>query len=91
MTLTIMGFEVEIKAKDTLLHHERFSKEDTMALLCELSMALYDASQYKMSQGYDAIARRYRNGDNDIYNALSDAGYFDDVDSVDDNIVLYGA
>lgn len=57
MKLTISGFEVEIKAKDTVLGHEKFSQDDTKSFLLYLATACSHASAFSEGNGYTYSAK----------------------------------
>lgn len=77
MTLTINGYEVEIKVKDK--GNNRFNKKDTMLFLNSLSLMFDYSCERNINKGYDSLAERDRKSSNEIYDFLYSLGYYDDL------------
>lgn len=77
MKLRIGDYEVNISAKrDT---SKRANKSDTMALLNFLSICCSEAANKYSENGWTVTSMRAKQYSNDIYEALKNVGYYDDL------------
>ena len=78
MKLVINGYTVTITAKRERPRENtrKDVQQDTMGLLCDLSLALYAEAENLEKKGCRFTALNSRSAANDIYNALDRAGYF---------------
>lgn len=74
MKLIMDGYEIEIKAKNTLTK-TRYNDSDTKAVLNRISLALM-LSADKQELNEKSYERRVSN---DIYKALESVGYYNDL------------
>lgn len=74
MTVTINGYEVEIKAKGETA--ERFNKADTMSVLNLLSIYAAEASNRYESLGSCALQRIAKEAHKNIFEKLDSMGYY---------------
>lgn len=51
----------------------------TMAMLNEISIIYDYAADFCREKGYDAYEETYRNKSNEIYDALDNIGYYDEL------------
>lgn len=75
MKLIIGDYEVEIKAKKIGLD-ERANKQATVNFLNETSIAYLEASRMYAIDGYTRLAPAAEKKSNDIYNKLSEMGFY---------------
>ena len=75
MTLMINGYEIEIKAKNTLWN-TRYNKEDTYAFLNEVSSIASVAAKEYRKEGYEKLEAAADKMSWTIYEALKEAGYY---------------
>lgn len=75
MTLTINGYEIEIKAKNTLIS-TRYNKEDTCAFLNKVSSIASVAAEEYEKEGYEKLEAAANKMSWTIYKALKEAGYY---------------
>lgn len=78
MKLVINGYTVSITAKQERPREStrKEVQQDTMGLLCDLSLALYAEAESLEKKGCPFTATNSRAAANDIYDALDKAGYF---------------
>jgi len=77
MKIKIGYYYVSISAKCE--DSERANKSDTMALLNFLSICCSETANKYSENGWTVTSRRAKQYGNDIYEALNNAGYYDDV------------
>ena len=80
MTLTIGGFEIEIKARKS--NHDNYNLADTQSFLNEMACNLLALANYMSKSDSETIqkcAKYIRDDKNDIHNALDEMGYYDDI------------
>ena len=81
MRITMMGYEVEIKAKDQYIE-KRFNEADTKALLNIIASHLFEIGR-NYSESEDKVYRdcapiRYEQG-REIFDQLDKLGYYDNI------------
>lgn len=74
MTLTIDGMEVTINVKKD----GKRSKDWTMALLNEISLAYADASDFRKSKNLPATSENFSRISREIFNTLDNNHYYDE-------------
>ena len=81
MKIMVNGYTVTVTAKKER-NRENTRKEtmrDTMAFLCDLSLAFFDAANDSDRKKLPYTAEHYRTAAGDLYNALEKVGYFNDI------------
>ena len=77
MKLRIGDYEVNISAKCD--SSARANKADTMALLNSLSIYCSECAEHYSENGVFGLSRRAKKYGDDIYEALNNAGLYDDL------------
>lgn len=76
MKLELGDYEVEVKAKDINLGHQKFNQNDTMYFLNELSCFLSEATRRYEETGYHALSSNCDEMQQAIYNQLKEIGFY---------------
>ena len=76
MKIEIMGYEVEVKAKDKITS-EKFNKADTEYFLNDMVLVLHAAATFYQGQGIEVWHKKYSKASDDLFQALKEAGTYD--------------
>lgn len=71
MKIKINQFEIDIKAKDTLIN-DKYNQKDTEAFLTLLATAYQNAYIHLKGNGYDSTAEYYQSASNQLFNYFLD-------------------
>lgn len=77
MKLRIGDYEVNISAKSEGC--KRANKNDTMSILNFLSVCCIEAAHHYLENGWHVSSNRAKKYGDDIYEALNNAGLYDDL------------